>query len=162
MAVFATLNIGAVINRVVALTNLPGNTAIDLSLKTAITLDANTTPAVDEAWARRLSLSAGTLTLALDALPQTELTTLDLTGEVVYAVVIYVPATSAAVTVAGAGSNAYELFGTDTEQVVIDPGGWLIHYSPTGFGTVSGTVSDITFSGTDTDSFDIAIIAGTP
>jgi hypothetical protein len=99
--------------------------------------------------------------LALDALPQTGLPTLDLTGKVVYAAVIYVPAASAAMLVAGAATNPYELFAGAANQSTIHPGGWLVHYSPTGFGTVSGRVSDITVTGTGTDVFHMALLAGT-
>ena len=143
MAAEATLNLGATIKKLLSLSNLPGTTSIDRSLKTRIDLSASSTPDIDDAWTRRMSLSAGTLTLALDALPETGLSTLDLTGKIVYAVIIHNLGANA-MTFAGAATNPYELFGGATEQVIMDPDGWLIHYSPTGFGTGSGTESDIT------------------
>lgn len=164
MAVQATLDFGGTVTKLISLSNLPGVTAIDRSLKARIDLHAGTNPAVDDVWARRVSLVATTVTLALDGLVETGVATpLNWTGKVIYGVIIHVlPSATGPMLFAGAALQPYELFGGATDQISVDPGGWADHYSPSGFGTISGTVSDITVTGTGTEQFDIALLAGTP
>lgn len=165
MAVQATLDFGGTLTKLLALSNLPGTTAIDRSMKARIDLHAGTNPAIDDAWARRMTLTGGALTLSLLALPETGLITpVSFTGKVVYAVVIHVLDESAAMTFSGAAAavaTPYELFGGATSQITMDPGGWFDHYSPSGFGTIGAGAFNVGVVGTGTDQFDIAILVGT-
>jgi hypothetical protein len=125
----------------------------------SITLTENTSPPVDAAWGAQVALSAGTVTLALDALARTNQVALDLTGMSVIAF-LFRNLGANAMTIAGAGSDPYELFGDATGQMTVGPGGVVQAYQGSSLAAVSGTVSDITVTGTGTQQFALILAAG--
>lgn len=165
MAVKTTVNFGAKIYESLALgANVSGLNTSRIpwdQLSIAIPLHAGTTPDVDDAWFQRVSLSAGTVTLALDALASTGMTAKDWTGKRVIFFAIHNRGANSML-FAGAASNPYELFGGASDQMTVPAGAYVQAYSPIGFGTVSGSVSDITVTGTGTQQFDMLLVAGTP
>jgi hypothetical protein len=163
MAVQTNFTMGMRIAKSMALTSIGGGTAatgIEQGMTTAFSWNAATTPAIDESYSGRFTLSGGALTVALDALAQQNQPALDLSTKVIYAFCIHNLAASAAMTFVGAAANPYELFGGATSEITLDPDGWCMFSSPTGFGTVGASNSDIDVSGTGTDSFDLMLVAG--
>lgn len=165
MAVRTRVTFGAQVAEQLALgSNITGaNTGRVLwnQLYTTISLSDGSTPDIDDAWLNRVALSAGTVTLALDALPATGMTAKDWSGKRVIFFAMHNRGANTML-IAGAAANPYELFGGATDQMTVPAGGYVQAFSPTGFGVVSGTVSDITVTGTLTQQFDILLVAGTP
>lgn len=126
-----------------------------------IALHEGTTPDIDDIWASTVALSAGTVTLALDGLTSTGMTSKDWTGKRVIFFAIHNRGANTMLA-AGAAATPYELFGGATDQMTIPAGGYVQAYSPTGFGTVTASISDITVTGTGVQTFDILMLAGTP
>jgi len=129
-----------------------------------LTLTPTSTPAaISTVWSKRVQLSAGTLTLALDALSRgSELSALDLTGLKVQAVQIFCPSTNTdAVLVEEAAVNGYGIFGAATAEVSIAPGGMVTFYNPEGNEDVGATESDLDLTSPDVDAdVDILLVAG--
>lgn len=165
MAVNADFEMGMNVVQSINMTNVGGGsstTQVIQSLIQQLSLGGASTPVIDDSWAGRLSLTAGALTIALDALVRQNQTVLDLTGKIIYGYVIHVLGASATMTFVGAAVNPYELFGGATSEVNPGTDGWVQMYQPAGFGTVGASNSDIDVTGTGTDSFDMVLIAGTP
>lgn len=136
-------------------------TPVNYSMQQEYEFDADSVPAAHEAWRGTLTLSAGSLTITLEALTRPNQTALDLTGFTVIAMMVINPAGNGALTVVPAAANPYPIWGSPTGRMVIAPGGCGGQVAPTdaGWGTVSTTVSDITFTGTGTQSFTLGLVA---
>lgn len=137
-----------------------GNNIFDYSLvEKVVDLSGSTSPDIEQVYSATLALSAGALTIDLTALARTGRTALDLTGLTVYGYSIQSLAANSLTFVAGA-STPYALFPA-TNGVVVGAGGVVQQYTPGGFGVVGASNSDIDVSGTGTNSFLFAIVAGT-
>lgn len=125
-----------------------------------------TSPTWEDIWAGIIQLGSGTFTLDLQALPLDDpYIDKDLTGKKVVAfAVAAASANTDVVTVAGAGSNPYELFGSVDDQVDVAPGQVYAmgEFVQANLAAVSGTVKDITFTSPDADAIAyIWLAAGT-
>jgi hypothetical protein len=124
-----------------------------------VTLTDSTTPPVQAAWGGLVSLSAGTVTLDLTALTRTGQSALDLTGMSVIAFV-FRNLGAAVMTIEGAVTNPYELFGSVDGEVVVSAGGMVQVYQGAGLAAVAGAVKAITVAGTGTQQFALVLAAG--
>lgn len=140
---------------------LGGVNNFDYSLsEKSVELSNSSTPDIEQVYAASLSLVAGALTIDLTSLARAGRTALDLTGLTVYAVRVENLSANDITLVAGA-SNPYGLFPATNGVVVGSGGGVVQHWRPGGYGVVGASNSDIDVSGTGTDSFLFAIVAGT-
>ena len=120
---------------------------------------ASTSPVVTEVWSGILALTAGALTIDLQVLARTGRDALDLTGLRVLGYRID-NLGAAALTFLAPGTDAYAMFPA-TPGLVVGIGASVQMWLPAGFGTVSATASDISVTGTGTDTFRMGIFAGT-
>ena len=117
---------------------------------------AGTSPVVSEVWSGTFTLVAGAVTVSLAALTRTGRTSLDLTNKRVLGFRIDNLGT-AAITLATGATTGYVI----GDGIVVGPGGSAQVWHPTGFGTVTASLFNIDAAGTGTDSFRLAIWAGT-
>lgn len=117
---------------------------------------AGTSPVVSEVWSGTFTLVAGAVTVSLAALTRTGRTSLDLTNKRVLGFRIDNLGT-ASITLATGATTGYVI----GDGIVVGPGGSAQVWHPTGFGTVTASLFNIDAAGTGTDSFRLAIWAGT-
>lgn len=129
---------------------------------TKLTLNASSTPAVSKVFSDTVSLSSGTVTLDLTSLAGPNSTTIDGTGLKVQAIEIANPSTNtAAVVVAPASSNGYNLAGDGSEQITVADGGRVGMYMPEGSPDIGASAKDIDITSTDQDaSVNVIIVMG--
>lgn len=130
-------------------------------IRTTIQLGANSSPAADTAWSGLLTLAAGTLTFALDAMPRTDMDALDFEGKRILAFVVQNLGLTA-MTFGGAVAQPFNgLFGAAADPTTVPPGGFLQGYAPVGYGTVAAaSASDITVDGDGVETFRLILVAG--
>lgn len=128
----------------------------------AKTLNASSTPVASQVVSKRLTLSAGAVSLDLAAVARgSQLADLDLSGLKVQAIQIACPAANTAPVVAGPHmTNGYALFGASND-VSIPAGGDLTYYAPEGTPDVGASAKVIEFTSTDVDAVvDVLVVAG--
>ncbi len=133
-----------------------------------VSLTATSTPNVDSPPAdlsKTLASASETVSLTAAPLARDISKTQDLTGKKLVAILISAPSTnSAAITIAPAGTNGYNLFGA-SGQVTLQPGEALVKLYDSGSTNnspaVSATAKDITISGTTGDKVEIIGYFGT-
>ena len=123
-------------------------------------LDSTTTPPATLVWSDQVALSGGAVTLDLEALVNANLPNINFVGLKVQCLVMSCPAanTQAIVIVPGA-SNDYDIGGASM-SFAVSPGGMLIYLSDDDAPDVAGADSELDFSGTGTEVFDILMVAG--
>ncbi len=164
MALNASLTFGGTVTETLAFGFSSQNSTIqwgDLVRQVVRNYTADTTPVGDTAWAGIVTLSAGTVTIAFDGLPRTGMTALDLTGKRIVAW-LYKNLGANSQVIAGAGAQPYELFGHAAGEGTCYPNSHIQYELGTGGATVSASVSDITITGTGTQTGALILIAGTP
>lgn len=121
---------------------------------------ASSSPVVTQVWAGIMALTAGALTIDLQVLARAGRTDLSLDGLRVLGYRID-NLGAAALTFIAPVADAYAMVPA-TPGLLVGVGETVQRYRPGGYGTVSSTASDITVSGTGTDTFRLALFAGTP
>lgn len=120
---------------------------------------AGTTPVVTQVWGGIMALTAGSLTIDLQVLTRTGRSTLSLDGlHVIGYRIDNLGATS--LTFIAPVSDAYAMVPA-TPGLLVGANESFQRWRPGGFGAVSSSASDITVSGTGTNSFRLALWAGT-
>ncbi len=127
-------------------------------------LDANSTPATTDSWSDTLDLVGGTLTIALDALPNGNLPDKNFTGKRIIGFKFKpVTGNSAAIEVAPAVTDGYPIFGTADDKISLHVGDTEVAVRKDATllpNVLGGSVSDITFTGSGTDSIEVILVAG--
>lgn len=143
------------------------NPDLKIAIATALRADLGpaTTPiSATKAWAGTVALITGAKTLDLTALPRGNAPDVDLTGLTIKAVLIYNRSGNAVLTIAKGATNGYFIFGATASTVALPDG----FYNQFGVNNVAGagalaavdeTHKTIDFTGTGTESFEIAILA---
>lgn len=120
---------------------------------------AGTSPVITQVWSGILALTAGALTIDLQVLTRTGRSDLSLSGLRVLGYRID-NLGAAALTFTAPVADDYPMFPATT-GLVVGVGASVQQWEPAGFGTVGATASDITVAGTGTDTFRMALWAGT-
>jgi hypothetical protein len=119
------------------------------------TLTAGTTPVVDTTYSKVLALTAGALTISLNALTRNDQATLNLTGKEIFTL-----------TIKNRGANVMTFTdgavnGYDIGEIIVGPNGGVAHLvNPAGFGAVGAADLAIDVAGTGAQTFEIIIGAG--
>jgi len=126
------------------------------------TYNADTDPNATEVWSGTTALSAGTVTVNFGTLARTGRTALNLTGLTIYAIRIKNNGANP-MTFKDGATNGYPLFGL-TDGHVIGAGDEFMQATSrvAGFATVATADITIDVTGTGAQTFDMAIVAGTP
>jgi len=123
-------------------------------------LGPDTTPPVTQVWSDRIALVAGVFTLDLQALVGSNLPTIDLTGLKIQIFQFSCPqANSGFINVTPGAVNGYDLVGASM-FVSLLPGDFQLLVLNDSQADVSGPNSEIDFTGSGVDEFDILIAAG--
>jgi len=126
-------------------------------------LTGTTSPPVSMVSYQTFALVAGTKTIDLTAVLNYADVAQDATGLKVQTLIFINPAGNATMNIAPGGANPYPLFGTGNDvdvpaHATID--NWIAFSLLEGLPDVSGTVKNITITGTGTQSFKIGIVLG--
>ena len=127
-------------------------------------LTSTTTPPVDFATMKKVTLTGGTVTIDLTAAEKSAGRTQDLTGEKNVSLIIECPTTnSGAATIAPGSANPYVLFGAG-QSISLDPGEVLekqmVKGKAASKAAVSATVKNLDFTGTSGDFVHIQMTFG--
>ena len=123
-------------------------------------LDGTTTPPATTVWSDQVALSGGAKTLDLEALVNDNLPNVNLVGLKIQCLVMSCPsANTGPITIVPGASNDYDIGGAAMSWAV-SPGGMLIYLSEDDAPDVAAANSELDFSGTTTEVFDILIVAG--
>lgn len=120
---------------------------------------AATTPVLTQVWSGILALVAGTLTIDLQVLTRTGRSNLSLDGLSIFGYRVD-NLGAAALTFIAPVADDYPMFPA-TPGLVVGIGASVQMWVPGGFGVVGAAASDITVTGTGTDTFRLALWAGT-
>ena len=119
-----------------------------------------TTPPVTQVWSDRIALVAGVFTLDLQALVGSSLPAVDLTGLSLQIVQISTPeANGNPIFVAPGAVNGYDLM-TPSMLIALSPGDFNLMVLNGSQAAVGASDSEIDFTGSGVDEFDILIAAG--
>ena len=121
-------------------------------------LGASTTPDITQVYAAVLTLSSGALTVALDTVTTMNGTANGLNGLVVQGFCL-VNMGANTMTFTSSVTNGYAIFSA-TNGTVVEPGGFALNHSATGFGTISGSASDFDIAGTGSQTCNFLCWAG--
>jgi hypothetical protein len=128
------------------------------------TLNASSTVPATKTYVDTISLTAGAATIDLTSLTGEGGRSVTFNGLKVQKVQISCPASNTAgITFDVGASNGYNLFGADNasdESVEVMPGGAEQRYTPNNGEDVDSTHKQIDVTGTGTESFNIALVAG--
>ncbi len=123
-------------------------------------LTSATDPPVTKVWSDEVALVAGAKTLDLQALVNDNLPNVDLSGLKIQVLQISCPETNTGpITIVPGAANDYDLGGSSM-SMEIDPGDVMILLRNDTAPDVSGANSELDFSGTGTETFEILIAAG--
>ncbi len=123
-------------------------------------LDGTTTPPATLVWSDQVALSGGAKTLDLEALVNVNLPNVNFVGLKVQILIMSCPSSnSGAITIVPGASNDYDIGGAAMNWAV-SPGGMLIYLSDDDAPDVASADSELDFSGTGSEVFDILMVAG--
>jgi hypothetical protein len=126
----------------------------------SVALDGVSTPVVDTVYSGLFTLTTGALTIDLTSLARTGRAALSLTGKAIYAVRIQNLGANSMAFIQGA-TNGYAMFAL-TPGHQVGAGGSFMQYQAAGFGTVGAADLNLDITGTGSQTFRMALAAGTP
>ena len=123
-------------------------------------LTSSTTPPATKVWSDQVALSGGAVTLDLEALVNVNLPNINFVGLKVQVLVMSCPASnSGPITIVPGASNDYDIGGASM-SFAVSPGGMLVYLSDDDAPDVASADSELDFSGTSAEVFDILMVAG--
>lgn len=142
---------------------LSGVTAVhDLFKLTGVTLNATSTPAITKASVKTYTLTAGAVTIDLEALQGIQDVAVNAVGLKPQVIIIKNPAGNNTMTLSEGASNGYALNGGNdivlTGHATVDT--FAMFFIPEGLPDVAGADSEIDIAGTGTESISIGMVFG--